>query len=114
MNRYTLTADGHRWWWGPALAGTAATAAVAAIVALPIGGQAMPAPTTRHEPSPAYVHTHADPASTPPTGGNCFIYRANWNLALDGPRPVCHWDAPGGEAVREHPGVLRIGLDSRP
>ena len=114
MNRYTLNADGHRWWWGPTLAGTAATATVAAVVLLPISSQAKPFPTTQHEPAPAYVVTDTDPAPTAAPDGNCFIYRARWNVALDGPRPVCHWDAPRIVTVDEHDGVLRVGLDARP
>ena len=112
MNSYSLAADGHRWWWGPALAGTAATAGIMAVVALPIAGQAMPVQTTRHEPSPTYVVPGADNPSSQLITGNCFLFRARWNVALDGPQPTCT------RALRiadpERSGVVRPGLDWKP
>jgi hypothetical protein len=124
MNRYTLSADGHRWWWGPALVGTACTVAVTAIIALPIAGQAMPVPTTRHEPAPtsSYVLTTDDQQATEPVVGQCFFYRAHWNEALDWPQPLCrHGDQTGGvadvaraERAEITPRIIRPGLDWRP
>jgi hypothetical protein len=114
MNRYTLAADGHRWWWGSAVAGTAAAAAVGAILALPTAGHAMPVPTTRHEPAPAYVLMNDASGSAGATDQNCFIYRADWNVGLDGPRPVCHWDVRVDDTDSDTSDVLRVGLDWRP
>lgn len=125
MNRYTLTADGHRWWWGPALAATAGTAAIASIVALPMVGQAMPVPTPRHAPAgtSAYVHTTDDQQAANPVLGQCFLYRAHWNEALDGTRPLCpHVSSTRGAAdvaPAVHAGstmtrVPRPGLDWKP
>ena len=123
MNRYTLTADGHRWWWLPALVGTAATAAVTAVVALPVAGQAMPVPTTRNEPAPAraYVGSVPAPLAIDPLEGRCFLYRASWNESLDWPQPVCrHFefggvaDVAAAERADTTARVIRQGLDWRP
>ena len=112
MNRYTLTADGNRWWWGPALAGTMSSAAVVAVVALPVAGQAMPVTTTRHESVSTYVvESGTDPLG--PVVGQCFLHRATWNEALDWPQPKCRH---GAQEVAEPAGprVIRSGLDWRP
>jgi hypothetical protein len=111
MNRYTLDADGRRWWWAPALAGAVATAAITAVIAMPVVGEAMPAPTTRREPAPSYT---VPAVGTPKSNAYCFIYRANWNLALDGPRPLCDWGVTPESVRRVQPTLLRPGLDSRP
>jgi hypothetical protein len=112
MNHYTLAADGHRWWWCPTLAGAAATAAVATIIALPVAGQATPVPIDRYEAPVFYV-----PVATTTTRIDhpCFLYRARWNEPLDGPQPVC---ATYVRAATDDPepfaGVIRAGLDVMP
>src|SRR5690349_8082297 len=109
MNRYTLAADGHRWWWRPALAGTVATAALTTIVALPVAGQAMPEiDWTGTAPTRALTVLDAPGTSHP-----CFLYRARWNEALDGPRPVCTAEVRVVTDVPEpFADVIRPGLDT--
>jgi hypothetical protein len=73
---------------------TAAAGAVAilAILTLPATGQAAPAPDAPAEP-----------------GRPCFLVRAHWNEAIDGPQPTC------GTAARNAPvGVRRVALDHLP
>lgn len=114
MNRYTLDADGNRWWWGSALAGTACTAALVAVTALPGAGQAMPVPSTRHEATPAYVGVDAATDVVDGTAGQCFLHRATWNEALDWPQPVCRFEVRHADETVARPAVLRPGLDWRP
>lgn len=111
MNDYTLDSDARRWWWVSAAVGTVAAAATAAILVLPATGSAAP---TRTGPGPAL----AFPVDGGPAVGHpCFMFRANWNEALDGPQPVC-----GGPIGAEpDPGdsvsagtVVRPWLDARP
>jgi hypothetical protein len=76
---------------------TAAAGAVAllAILTLPATGQAAPAPDAPDAP--------AEP------GRPCFLVRAHWNEAIDGPQPTC------GTAARNAPvGVRRVALDHLP
>jgi hypothetical protein len=124
MNRYALAADSHRWWWRPAAAGVVAVAATATVVALPVAGQAIPVTPDRTSPPPVSVRTEQ------PTAGvdhPCFLYRARWNDALDGPQPVCSTDVrltgPAVVAVidlvadaapDQSTGVIRTWLDTRP
>lgn len=112
MNHYMLAADGHRWWWCPALAGAAATAAAATILALPVAGQATPVPIDRYEAPVAYAPTATTAARI---DRPCFLHRARWNLALDGPQPVCTTYSRGvTEAPGLFVGVIRAGLDALP
>ncbi|MDR7253852.1 hypothetical protein J2X46_002842 [Nocardioides sp. BE266] len=115
MNRYTLNADGNRWWWGSALAGATSTAAILVVTALPVAGQAMPVSTTRHEPATSYVVVDStqDPDSGYSTEGLCFLHRASWNEALDWPQPTCR-QAAREDSVPAAPRVIRVGLDWRP
>lgn len=93
MNGFTLNADGTHWWLAPALAGSAATLAATVIVAIPTFAQTVPTPTTPREAPAAHAVLDATTPTTPTTdgNGNCFIYRARWNVALDGARPICNW-----------------------
>jgi hypothetical protein len=81
---YTIGSDSRRWWWPPAAAGVCVTAVVAAIVAVPVAGQARPVEITRNE-APATVI----PAPVSGTDHPCFAVRTRWNVALDGPQPSC-------------------------
>lgn len=114
MNQYRLAADGRRWWWCPALAGAAATAVVATIVALPVAGQATPVPIDRYEARAVYGPAAVATATTP-TDRPCFLHRARWNPALDGPQPVCAATTRrAADAAGRRTGVVRAGLDVRP
>jgi len=38
----------------------------------------------------AVVAAPVSPAVGTSSGHPCFMHRAHWNVALDGPQPVCH------------------------
>ncbi len=67
MNRYSLGAEGGRWWWTPAALGMAATAAVVAIFVVPEGGTEAAAPS-RTDP-PAFVPGPVNVENSAPTEG---------------------------------------------
>jgi hypothetical protein len=99
-NRSVLSAhlETPRWWWTPGVAGVAVSAAIAAIVVVPLAGHAMPTERTRYE-APGTFHP-AHPA-TPEAAGTeigtvrpCFMVRPRWNVALDGPQPTCPLKRP--------------------
>lgn len=99
MNSYSLTSDSRRWWWPSALAGTASTAAIAAILVLPGVVQAVPEPLSPAEPARQVflVDTY---------DSQCFLLRSPWNVALDGFQPRC----PGVTTAPAPAGVRRPGL----
>ena len=99
MTRYSLSSDSTRWWWPAASAGTAAAALIASVLFLPAAVQSGPAPLAPAEPASGVVY---DSDRDRP----CFMVRAHWNEALDGPQPRC---SSGEPASRPH-GVLRPGL----
>lgn len=88
MNRYSLKSDSNRWWWPSAAAGALATACVAAILALPAAGDAIPATPDGGggRLSPIVI---TDLALSTSAGHPCYLVRGRWNNALDGPQPVC-------------------------
>ena len=97
MNDLTLTADGPRSWLAPTLTGAATTLVATAIVAFPTFGRTAPVPATPSGTPMSYVVPDDSPATPATDGdGNCFIYRARWNVALDGARPVCNWGGHRG------------------
>lgn len=99
MNSYSLSADSRRWWWPSAVAGTAASAAVAAILVLPGAVQAVPDTVSPVDAERSgYVGETFD--------HQCFLRRSNWNEALDGPQPLCSSHVTG----RASAGVRRPGL----
>lgn len=82
-NRYTISADSHRWWWPSAAAGAVATVVIAAIAAGPASAgipDTDPATGTGStRPAEAYtVISHP-----------CFMVQPRWNVGMDGPQPVC-------------------------
>ena len=100
MNSYSLSADSRRWWWPSAVAGTAGSAAIAAILVLPGAVQAVPEPVTPGAPVGSVVigDTTYD--------RQCFLLRSPWNEALDGFQPRC----PSHTTVRAPEGVRRPGI----
>lgn len=109
MNSYSIDSDSPRWWWPQAAAGAAATVAIAAILAVPTAGVALPGGSNRDVAS--------DPATWVTTSGpqsdhQCFMTRLPWNAALDNPPPRCG-RLPGSEG-HQWTGVLRPGLSSMP
>ena len=116
QNSLTLTSDSRRWWWPSATAGGVGLAAVAAIVVLPTAGSAIPVDHTGQVPDvdgAVLLVEHAGPAHP------CFLVRARWNTALDGPQPVCRGVATGhavpvARVAPAAPRVLRTGLDAMP
>ncbi|WP_165821009.1 hypothetical protein [Nocardioides gansuensis] len=82
---HSIREDSNRWWWTSAGAGTIASAFIAAIVVAPSGTHAIPA-----DPAPAPVHVSDVAPSIDVTGTRpCFMERAHWNIAVDGPVPRC-------------------------
>ena len=65
MNESIASARRHLGW--RSIAAAAALGVAAAVVAAPAGS-----------------------ATGTSSGHPCFMYRAHWNVALDGPQPVCH------------------------
>lgn len=115
MNRYSLESDSRRWWIPSAAAGTLATAVVGLIVVLPATGNAIPVDTTRQGSTPTVPGITYRPGNSP-----CFMVRAVWNEALDGPQPTCGWGPEDDPDVRDDPmyggrgGVVRPGLPNLP
>lgn len=84
INSYSINSDSPRWWWPQAAAGAVATVAIAAILAVPTAGVALPGGSTRDvAPDPAPWVTTFDPQSD----HQCFMTR--WNIGLDHPQPRC-------------------------
>lgn len=83
MNRYSLQAEGRRWWWTSASAGLVATAAITAILTTPVSGAA--SPDKRDYDRVSQLPPPPAPDATRP----CFIVQDQWNEALDGPQPTC-------------------------
>jgi hypothetical protein len=113
MNSYTLTAESRRWWWPSAAAGVAASSAIAVIAFIPV---------TTHAAS-SEPRDHGSAVSVPVVDGAdgttyraCFMMRANWISALDGPQPRCAirgHDALNGQArstATDTRGPRRLGL----
>ena len=113
---YSLTSDSRRWWWPSATAGGVGLAAIAAIVVLPTAGNAIPVDHTGQVPDvggTVLLVEHAGPTHP------CFMVRARWNTALDGPQPVgrgavADRAVPVARVAPAAPGVLRPGLDAMP
>jgi hypothetical protein len=99
MNSFSLTSDSRRWWWPSAVAGTASTAAIAAILVLPGAVQAVPEPVAPAEPAGSFFIGDT-------YDRQCFMLRSPWNEALDGFQPRCSTNVAG----RAPAGVLRPGL----
>jgi hypothetical protein len=101
---FSLNRDSSTWWAPSAAAGMVSAAAIAAILAIPTTGHAIPV----DDPPPAPVTwTPADP----PTGTRpCFLVHPRWNAALDGRQPTCGDQADREPAMRVF--VIRPGLDT--
>ena len=104
-SRYSLSSESSRWWLPSAAVGFVATAATAAIIAASAPGTAIPIPDgyagTGTGSGPVHAPVQApEVAESPvlPEGWHhCFMWRANWNTALDGPQPLCSdGDRAGG------------------
>ena len=103
MNNYSLTSDSRRWWWPSAVAGTAGAAAIAAILVLPGAVQAAPEPSAPAEPTRSvFIDESFD--------RQCFLFRAQWNVGLDGFQPKCS----SGATEPAPAGVRRPGLPYLP
>jgi hypothetical protein len=101
MTRYSLSSDSRRWWWPSAAAGTMATAVLAGVLLVPASGHDAPAPASPDEPSSGVVVERDRP---------CFLVRAHWNEALDGPQPLCS----STDASSRPAGALRPALSHLP
>ncbi len=115
QNSYSLGSDARRWWWPSATAGGVGLAAIAAIVVLPTAGHAIPVDDTGQGTDIGVTVLLAEPTGTTHP---CFLVRARWNTALDGPQPVCggrptRRAAPAVQMGVTH-GVVRPALDAMP
>lgn len=100
MTRYSLSSDSPRWWWPSAAVGTVAAALVAGVLLLPAAGQDAPAPVAPAEPTSGVPAERDRP---------CFLVRAHWNDALDGPQPLCSSDRPASRTGGTHrPGLAYL------
>ena len=109
MNNYSIDSDSPRWWWPQAAAGAFATVAIAAILAVPTTGVALPGGTTQEVvPAPDSWVANVDPESN----RQCFMTRLPWNVALDQQPPRCG-QFPTSEPKR-WTGIFRPGLSSMP
>ena len=109
MNSYSLSSDSRRWWWPQAAAGAGAVVAVAAILIAPTTGYAVPEETVRQQVPAVVLDEPRFVRSDDPDARQCFMIHPRWNVALDGPQPVC-----GTAAKPAHPertGVIRTWLD---
>jgi hypothetical protein len=72
---------------GSAALVAALSTSVTACVLSAAAATAPPDTSTNEYGSPTSVVQHRNP--TPSAGHPCFLVRAHWNVALDGPQPVC-------------------------
>ena len=98
IDRYGL--EGPRWWWTPAAGGAVVATALVAILTSAAPGTAIPidvdgyagsgtvVPTTRSTVRPLHVQV-AELSDLPEGWRQCFMWRAHWNTAPDGPQPLC-------------------------
>lgn len=104
MTTYSLTADSPRWWWPSAAAGAVGLAAVTTILVLPPAVQAVP-----EQPAPVAPASSGLLGVTTPDRP-CFLVRARWNEAIDGPQPLCGGQPPSTSTS----GVRRAGVGYLP
>lgn len=85
MSSYSIGADSPRWWWLPATAGVAGSAAIAAILVLPADTASPPGQVIPHHvplPSGDARFSRIDPSVGPP----CFRRLPRTDGTLDLPR----------------------------
>jgi hypothetical protein len=95
--RYSLDAEGRRWWWAPAGAGALCAVGITAVVAISAGSTVVTS-DNGHRPGLE-------------TDRPCFIAQPRWNDALAGPQPACPLQTEPPAPPRR-PGVLRPWLDT--
>ncbi len=110
MNSYSLSSDSGRWWWPQAAAGAGAVAAIAAILVVPTTGHAEPEDAVPDEVATVVIDEPRFVRSDDPHARPCFMIRPRWNVALDGPPPVCGTPAKPVHAA-DRASVIRTWLD---
>jgi hypothetical protein len=84
MNHYSLSSDSPRWWWGSALGGGLALTSVAMLGVLVATNPAAGQSDFRDGRPDQHVTTVVPMGDMP-----CFNRPLSWNVALDGPMPLC-------------------------
>jgi hypothetical protein len=106
MYSFSLNRESRTWWAPSAAAGMVSAAAIAAILAIPTTGHAIPVDDT---PAPAPA---LSPVEDPGVGTRpCFMIQPprRWNTALDGDQPTC---GIADQPARVWTFVIRPGLDT--
>lgn len=108
MSSYSLTSDSRRWWWLPATAGALGTAAVTAILIVPITGSATPVDSP-----PPTIGGAGLTGSVTVVERPCYLARHDWNTIRGWEQPVCRTQI-GGRADDAAPPARRRAPDYLP
>jgi hypothetical protein len=84
MNRYSISSDSPRWWWGSALGGGLALTSVTMLGVLVTTNPAAGQSDFRDRRPDQHITTVVPVGDLP-----CFSRPLSWNVALDGPMPLC-------------------------